>query len=250
MIRVRVGGLLIEGDGGSSPFGLVDLTGWTDSPGMRREQEARATGHGAFSAPGYLSGRVITVDGELISDGPVDQERQLRRLAGVLADGSFATAVVDEASSSLKAVVGRHDKPDTTVEAYGRLATFQLLLWSPDPRRYGESHTYGPGQTAFHYGTFRASPTIDVVALTNMPDGYTITGPAGRHFDVTQPLAAGHVHRVEMRTGRVYLDGALQVGAVGRAETWAIPPGLQVAHTLVPVSGTGSLAVKVVDTFI
>lgn len=245
----RLAGLTFVGDGRPAAYTILPegLVGWlAGGVSMRRDVADRPTSHGQFSAPGYLSGRMVTLTGQIHASSPFDFEKRLAALSAVLADGGEAPLVV-QAEETTRAVVSRWDEPETRVLVYGRLAEYKLRLWSPDPRRYGESRNFN-GAASYHRGTFPALPVLTVTG--NMPGGYSISGPDGRVYTVTAGLPAGSVDRIDMRTGWLKRNGVDLGGATGRADTWAIPPGAQVTHTLTPVSGSGQLTVTVTDTYV
>jgi hypothetical protein len=82
-----------------------------------------------------------------------------------------------------------------------------------------------------------------------MASGYTIEGPDGAEFSVTQAVTTGHPHTIDMRTGLLSVDGAVVYGQVSSGDTWEIPAGSAVSMTLVPVAGSGTLTATVRDTF-
>lgn len=212
---------------------------------VRREQVARPGAHGAFSLPGHLDARVVTMAGHVLAPSPEMLLHMVRRLTGLLADGGTESlSVLGEREVHLK--VGLAAQTAVTVRGNDpRVADFQLQLWAPDPRMYGEAHEFVSGQTAYHRGNFPATPVIE---LAGAASGNTITGPAGKAFTITQSRAAGQTHRIDLATGRVYLNGVLQLGVVSRGDLWTVPPGLPgVVHTL---TGSGTMKVILPDTFV
>lgn len=247
--EARLGPLVFVGGDGPADFTIEQdgLQGWlSGGVSMRRDVDDRPTSHGQFSAPGLLSGRMVALEGKVHASSPYDYERKLNMLSAVLADGGDAPFVVQGAVTT-RAVVSRWAEPQVTPIVYGRLASYQLRLWSPDPRRYGDSATFTSGP-AFHRGTFAAIPLMTVTG--NLPGGYTINGPAGAQYIVTAGLAPGATDRIDMRTGWVTRNGAPLDGGVSRADTWVIRPGEQVTHTLSAPSGSGVLTVEVTDTYV
>ena len=101
---------------------------------------------------------------------------------------------------------------------------------------------------SFHYGNFPATSTI--VVAGSMPSGYTIYGPAGKAYTVTQAVVSGHPHTIDMATGLLMIDGTYVYGVTSSGATWAVPPGGQVTQTLTPVSGAGTMTVSTPDTSI
>ncbi len=252
MLRVDVGGITFHGvhaDMTSGPhFVIQEMSGWDESPDMRRDTEDRPLQHGAFDAPGYLGARTISISGVILGQSPTDLQRAVRRLNGLLADGGSAVMTVHDALGSLWARVRRASAP--AVKVHGEdaaVADYQVQFWAPDPRRYGRAREFAGGDAPFHQGTLPAIP--EVLVTGTFPQGYTI-GYGPRAFIVTAPLAAGQTHRIDMRTGWVYRGSTQLVGAVAAAEVLRIPPGMpDEPVTLTGTNGSGSLTLRVADTF-
>ena len=138
----------------------------------------------------------------------------------------------------------------TPAFAGAKTADFQLQLWCPNPRRFGGTNTPDAGTTvtSLHYGNFPATSVITVSG--SMSSGYTINGPAGKVYTVTAAVVSGIPHVIDMATGLLMIDGVYVTGVVTQGDTWAVPPGMQVVQTLVPVSGTGTMSVATLDTYI
>lgn len=237
----RVRGLFV-GRGG--------FTGWDDGVDSRRESVPRPDAHGEFDLPVLLGSRVFSIDGYALGWSPSELASLRSEVVAMGAEGGRFPVVVDHQGEQLTAYARRGGKPsfqDAGIRHGMHRATFLMQFVAADPRKYGETESYtGP---ASHMGDFPAIPVIDVTATSTMA-GYTVVGPEGRRFVVTQTLPAGQTHRIDMRTGWLYLNGALQIGAVGVSDLWTIPPGRQVAHILEPDSGAGTVMVTVTDTFI
>ena len=82
-----------------------------------------------------------------------------------------------------------------------------------------------------------------------MPSGYRVNGPGGAQFIVSAALTSGVTHRLDFVNGWLYRNGVLTQGAVSRAQVFTIPPGAPSTVSLTPVSGSGSLTVKVTETY-
>lgn len=250
-LHATVAGIVFDGTG-TEKYGFSieqdGISGWFESPDLRREMVDRANQAGQFALPGYPTGRVTTISGLLTTASRGDQVRELNRLSALLMDGDFSPLVVQEETTT-RAKVGRYGEPSIRMLVYGKVAQYQIQFWSPDPRRYGDEHTYDPGTVVdvYHYGTYHALADIEV---TGVMGGYTLYGPNGKRYVVTQALSAGQTHRIEMRSGLLYRDGVLQRSAVGRSETWTIPPGARVTHTLAPASGSGQIRPRLRDAYI
>lgn len=245
-----VGGLQFRGDAASSEgFTIRDkgVKGWLDTPSVRSESVQRPLAHGSFGAPAFYSDRSISIEGKCFADSPERMGHYQARLSGIGSGGGMVRMQGDYLGFRLWMDV-RVEGAKFEEIVPGRIAEYMLMLRAPDPRKYGETRSFPDGSQAHHYGNFDATPEITVTG--GMPSGYAIHGPGGKRYVVTQALAAGSTHRIDMRTGWLYRDGVLQVGAVGRADLWTVPPGGRVSHAVVPVSGVGQLVAKVIDTFV
>lgn len=244
-MRVRIGGLLFEGDEGETEFSIFQdgLRGWFDGVSVRRDSTPRPSAHGEFPSRGYRGGRLVTLEGRVYSSSPQEQEHLFSRLTGLLGDGQTGRLVVDNAGDSKWADVQLDDAPEITQETYGELARYRLQLWAVDPLRYGETRSFGAGAAAHHYGNAPSFPTLEVTGV--YPSGYTITAGA-KSYVVSQALAAGQMHRIEMKTGALFRNDVRQIGGVSAASLWSVSPGEGLVHSL---SGGGSLTVKVTDAW-
>lgn len=258
MLRVQIGTLQFLGQDDSSDSLLLiepdGFTGWDEGTNVRREDIPRPEAHGSFDVPGYLTPRVVSISGELFTPTPLAFQHMRARLTGLLADGNTGRVMVEQDSGTQWADVRLGAQTQVRVNnsdlTSGR---YQVQLWAPNPRKYGETRKFGPAMSvpAHHFGNFPASPVLEVSGF-NASGGYTINGPSGKQYIVTQGLFGGDTHRIDMRTGVLYLNGVVQLGAVSRADLWTIPPGIPATQTLVPVSGAANitLRVNVIDTYI
>lgn len=229
------------------PDGVQD---WLGGGAWMREEIAKPNGFGAFGLPGRLPQKVIPISGTIIAQDAYELPYLIRSLTGIMSDGEcdHVMAVTDLDGTTTREVgLAISPKPRELDE---RTARFTMSVWAADPRAYGELNVSAPGESVKHYGNTGAWPTLSMTAQSNMHTGYTIHGPSGKRYVVTQPISTGQTHVIDMRTGWLSLDGVLQVGAVARADTWQVPAGRSVLHTLEPASGTGLLFGTVVDTFI
>ena len=211
---------------------------------MRRDYEDRPNAHGQFPAQGYLSGRVIPLSGQIQTSSLEYYEKAISNLAGVLAGGGSGRLTVDLELGTTYADVYRHGKPNVKHVVYGSIAYYQMFLWAPDPQRFGETRSFpvGTSATVYHYGNFDAIPAVSVTGT----GAYTITD--GTHlFTVSNPIAPGQTDTIDFAKGWVYRNGVLLFGAVSRAETITVPPGLP--KTTLTISGGPIMSsVAVTDT--
>jgi hypothetical protein len=228
-MRVTVDGMLLhDSDSDSCPHMLVEggITGWlAGGVDMRREQVARPTAHGAFGAPGFLSGRLVTLKGETYTRSIAHQDVELRRLSSLLGDGGMGRIAVQSGSELLWADAGRQGEPDIDADLYGALARWQFQFWAPDPWIFGPTNTFGPAGSVsvLHRGNADAVVTLTIEGSS--PTGYTVFGPNGAQYVVTRPIVNGAPHTIDMSTGWLSIGGVVMPGSVGRADTWVVPPG-------------------------
>ncbi|MGN7861451.1 hypothetical protein ACTJI8_12795 [Microbacterium sp. 22303] len=235
----RPAGLFVGRDG---------FQGWDDTPDAVREAIARAGAHGEYDLPVFQAARVFSVDGHAIawSDQTLDNLHDI--VTGVGAAGGRFQVTVTHRGQPLRAFARRGGKAlfqDLGFRTGRRRASFQLQFVAADPRKYGEEHSFHAGAEVFHRGNFPASPVLEVTGPT---PAYTIGTSIGRSLTIGQSLSAGQVHRIELRTGRLYRNGVLQTGAITAGGMWAVPPGIPgVVHT---ITGPGTLLVRLTDTYI
>lgn len=243
-MRIHWFGLEFVGDAGYAQYGISQegLRGVLDGAGVRQGGAPRPQADGNFDAPGYAGGISGSISGDLNASSPYDYEQAIRRLKAIPRRDT-SPLVVQSAAGTVRCHARRIGTVDVKTEVYGRLGKYMVEWFAPDPFWYGETTPFaGSIVQVFHRGDDYAYPLIDVPG----PRGpYTIFGPAGERFDVTQTIPAGQKHRIDMSNARVYLEGVLQVGVVGAAGTWSVPPG---APVTVSVSN-GPMTVLVTDTF-
>jgi hypothetical protein len=251
MLQATIGGIVFEGAPADPEQAFVidpdGWAGWDEGVAMRREEVVRPSSHGSFDTPGYLTPRVTTISGWMVAPTAGDLATMRKQLTGLLADGSSGTLTVETAEGETTASVRLAGQTAVKVSGSEREARFQIQFWSPDPRRYGVTHTYGPGSsvsTVEHDGNFPAVAELTVAGSSG--GGYTVTGPDSRLITVTTPLVTGHPHTIDMRTGSLVVDGVRVVGGFSVYQPWSVPAG---ATVTVSVSA-GTVTVQVRDTFV
>ena len=230
-------GFFVEADG---------WEGWDDGVSGRRDALPRPSAHGEFDLPVTRGPRTVTLKGQAVARNAFELGRLRSAWTGIGADGDRFPITVDHQDETLSATARTIDARFKDTGNRGRRcrAEVSLELLCADPRKYGTiTEVSGNTVTVANRGNFPASP---VVTVAGPRSGYTITGPEGREYQVTQALAAGQTHRIDFRTGLLYRNGSPQLGAIGRAELWAIPPGRQISMAI----SSGSMTVSVADTFI
>lgn len=250
IVRLGTTGIVLYGDryrgpGRRGEFYFRDF-GWNDMAGVRADDTPRPMSDGDFPSRSYLEAVDRTMSGFLVAPAHDYLVTAMNKLKAQR--GRTLRVTVNEPGLRTWA-----DAEIRTVAfdplGFAPESEFQLGFHMPDPRRYGASDkVFASGEPLYHRGNYASVPEATVTGT--MPSGYAIVGPDGKQYVVSQPLAAGQTHRIDFSTGWLYLNGVLQAGAVTRAETWTVPPGRTVTMTLVPVSGTGVLAVKLPYTAI
>ena len=229
------------GDG----FTIESFEGWNDGTESRLTEIPRPQAHGAFDLPVFAEPRVITIEGYCRADSIEKLGWYQSLFTGLLANGDSKRIVVTEFGRTLWVDVRRASRPRFTPWGGQKFADFSISAWAANPRKFGESRTFAGGVAAYHFGNFAASP-IHTVSGTG--SGYTINGPGGKTFTVTQAVTDGNPHTIDMATGFLEVGGVVVTGQVTSADTWAIPGGGTVTHTL---TGSGlTLSTAVLDTYI
>lgn len=246
-MRIMWSGLQFEGGLGRATYtiGRDGIRGLlAGGAGFRRQDNARPSNHGDFSAPSYRTGRRVSWEGDILTDSPSEQEHAIRRLEGAAADGSLSRVTFASDQGSLWGMFGADSEVDTNIEVYGSVARYRLEMYAPNPRLFGEVRDYGAGVPAVNYGNFEALPRLMVGAGSG---GYTVTGPSGRTIvAVTPPTAA---HYIDFMAGGMFTGAGVRIaGAMTTFRDWVIPPGMP--SVSVSITGARSISQRVTDTFI
>lgn len=250
MIQIRFPGLTMFGGAVHPLRGFIvkegGLAGFEDLPDGDSGSSSRPQSHGSFDLPVFRRLRLVSISGWAFASSGFELSHLRDQLVGLGAAGGLVAFSLEDAAGT-KSTEGRViscKMPQHGRDHPVRWSPFSLSIECRDPRLYGEQHTFtGASIAAFHYGNFPASPVVEVAGPRSAP--YTISGPGGRQFVVAQALTAGQTHRINFRTGQVFRNGALQSGAIGRADLWSVPPGSQTAMSI----STGAMTVTVPDTY-
>ena len=258
LLRIQAGATTIHGaawPASARPTGLFvgkgedAFSGWDDGAAVRSESIPIPNGHGEFDVPVLNGARSVSIDGLAIADSEAELGHLRSQVVGVGADGSRFLLTVEHQGQTLWAYARLATKArfkDAGARHGAIHAKFLLQFVCRNPRKFGETRTFDPAAsiTAYHYGNFPATPVLTVEGSS--AGGYTVTGPEGRTFVVTQALVSGTPHTIDMATGRLIVGGVVVVGGIGTAQTWTVPPGAQVAMSV----SAGLLSATVLDTFI
>lgn len=253
-LHVIVAGLHMYGRPGLGPFAITQggIDGWDDGVALRGDKVARPRAHGSLALRGYQESRSVTLNGLVMGSSPKDREIQKNRLSGLLADGGYGRVQIRKGGLTTWATARKDSSNIDDVHGTNR-ATFQLQLWCPDARRYGELRTFtasvgNPVSGVAHRGN--ADATAQFVVSGNAPGGYTIT-IKGQVFNVTHPLAPGQPHSIDYGDGRLRIGGAIIHGGIGYGFTPQISGGVPTALAIAaPGGGTATATLTLVDTYI
>ncbi|MEV8023401.1 hypothetical protein [Microbacterium sp. NPDC080220] len=244
-MRAHWSGLEFNGGNGPARFTIEEFTGLYDGVSPRGERSERPTGDGEFDSLMYLSARSGSITGLLHATSPTDYERSLQQLAAIpFRVSTTLTAQTELGSRWIKA--RRSEAPNVQHLVYGRTARFMVQWLAQDPRWYGEAREFtGNTVDVYQRGSFESFPVVEVTG--SRPSGYTVSSQ-GHSFVVTRSVSSGETHRIDMRTGWLYVNGVLQGTGVASADVFAIPPGRTVSVSV--SGGSGSMKVKPTDTFV
>ncbi|MBN6777437.1 hypothetical protein JRG19_02585 [Pseudoclavibacter alba] len=164
------------------------LTGWLDSPEIRREQIDRL-GHGSFATPATLSDRLVEVEGLALADS----WRKLSALRDNLVsmqlveDEELLTLQIDGESRYAKALPTGGIKWEA--DPYQCEARFRVSFWCPDPWIFGDSRVYkGTAAQPRQFGTVNAYPTVKFAG--DFGAGFRlVVGSGGGTFEYSKPAS-------------------------------------------------------------
>lgn len=256
-LRVVVGNVEFVDDLGYDESGFVispdGFEGLDSGVDMRREDLDLPAAHGSYRMPGFLDSRAISISGVAVAASSDALGAMGRQLTALLATGGSALLKLKHHELNVWAEVSLASRTQFVIRAATPwLADFQIQFVAADPRLYGEINRFGPipvGSilTLSHRGTFPASPRFTINGAS--AGGYTIGGPDGKNFVVTQPLVGGIPHVVDFRNRRLYVGGNRVLGGIGNATTWQVNPGLPT--TIVTITGgTATIAASLPNTYI
>lgn len=132
-----INGLQFVGDGSTATYTIArdGLAGWFEGVGVRFDQTPRPTADGVFDSPGYLTGRLITLQGLVLAGSDAAFESAVEAL-GEIPVLDLVEFTVTTGSGTKAAMVRRADKPDIDWNVWGRSARYRLTLFAPDPALY------------------------------------------------------------------------------------------------------------------
>lgn len=207
-------------------------------------------GDGEFDTPNVRTGpRVITISGFVYQRTMIELGHEMRRLDGLLvARSDLATFGWEEFGDDFWTRVRRGSGGSVRRRGATKFADYTIRFRAPTQPYFGEKRTAGPGTSLqlLNRGTYPARPVFTVTGA--MPSGYKLAA-GGVEYIVTQAIAGGQTHRIDMRTLMLQLNGVAQVGAVSAPRRIEVPPMSPLTMSLVPVAGAGQVSADWADSF-
>lgn len=244
--NITLDGQKLSGNDQYGEWTTSTLDGWWSSPEPKGEQVARENADGDFDLPVHYEARYITIGGSLRAKGHEQQHAAMNRFTALVRKKARVQVLGHGAAQWVDVVRASGFKMEPLTDTY---AQWQVRLKANDSYKYGDINRFsvpaGATEKLFHRGNSDAWPSFTVTG--NMP-GYTLN-VGGKAFTVTRALTSGS-HVVDFRDGRLRVNGTAVSGGVTTANLTPIPPGSGANFQLQPVSGSGSAAVTVFDTYI
>ena len=263
---------------GIPKFHLSDqmCSGWWDSAGIKREKLSRASGWGDFRSEQFREARLITWTGTAVASSAVELQAMRDEFTGLLhSKNETQLRVYSESTGNRYATVSLEDAP-----VWERLtdsaAIFQLKLYSPNPRIYGDLKEinlfihdgYGGIQFPIEYdldfnettaeatkflvngGNTNSYPTIEIQG--EFPAGFKLTDGRGKWFTFSGTVTQASPVTIDSRTGRVTQKGISRSALVESTQNFVVGPLEQIQPRVQPISPTsyGYAKFSLRDTFI
>jgi hypothetical protein len=205
-------------------------------------------GVGEYDVANVRTGpRIIALTGFVYERTMLELGHTLRRLDGLLGRNAGVFSWEEFGENFWTRVRRGGGAPPRRRGASG-FADFTIRFRAPSQAYFGDEHTAGPGTSLqlINRGNDDALPVISVTGA--MPTGYRLVG-GGATYAVSQALAAGQTHRIDM-TDRILLrNGVAQPGGASSPKQIAIPAFGSTTLQLIPNSGTGQASAAWADTF-
>lgn len=227
---------------------VLTMEGWDATPEPKTDAADRVNGDGEVDTEVHYSRRLVTLTGRLIAKSPEQAEEARTRLTGLLHQGGIFS--VTSGNGTTKWGNARRGRI-VPGPIRGRYLTFQMELRFPDPYKYGSKFSKptasGVAMDLLNRGNSNAWPVVTVTGSS--PGGYEMS--IGDHLvQVIAPLVSGKPHVVNMRTGRLTVDGDRVYGAFGICELFSVSPGLAQSFYPLAVGGSATFKVEFNDTYI
>lgn len=248
--RITWAGRTLHGADRFGQWTTLSTVGWDETPETKGDEEERANADGALDLPVRFGARLITHTGHLHTLSHDLMHDAMHHFNGAMT----GRHQVEGHGPTLWANARRKGSPrfDIVTDTF---VQWQVQLRAVDPRKYGHARTFTAAVNAptqvFHRGNYPAIPD-DVIVRGDMPGGYTI-GLDGWGYQVSVPLVNAQPHRIDYRTGILYVNGVITQNSVGNTNLTTVRPGIEigVGLGLFPLAGgTGSMEMTIPDTYI
>lgn len=210
------------------------VTGWFGAVKPREEGVDIPQQDGCYMPARLTSaGRTVTVNGAVVARSSVEAAAWRDRINDLA--GRRLTLTVEDASGERGAVCWLADDPEPSMWVRGDVFTFALVLYCPDPLKYGAETVFGPAGSG---------------SLTVSNDGLAASWPRvrvdGRVSGLRLSCGDGVVEWRGDADGldldfRDMLPGA---GAVSVNRPWRVPPGVSTVHVTVSQGARVSMMVR------
>lgn len=275
---VRLGKVVLESHPVAVPkYHLVDdmCDGWWDSAGVKRNKIPRATHWGDFRTETMRDARYITWTGVATSSTKNELQAMRDDFTGILAtEQSTIMTVYSSSTGNRFSEVFLEDKPKWK-RLTDTAAVFQIDLYAPNPRIYGEEKTisllendgFGGLQFRIDYpldynitkeptaqflsnlGNTYAYPVIQVSG--NFPAGFKLTDGNNRWIVFPGAISPSSPLTIDTRTGTALQSGADR-SSIMEMQSFVVPPLEQISPKIYSLSNTsgGNCIISLRDTYI
>lgn len=269
----------------STSWVLTDLDGYFGGVGVRSNDTDRMDS-GVFGGPVFRSGREITVSGAVDCESVTEAERVARELSGMFGptDGgdSYGTLRAVRHPFDLTAEVRLDGKPTIAVTRdrfggrAGRIVTWQIPLYAPDPRLYGPAKEYiatppgddygldwplfgdglldwgeiqGVNPAIWNNGNAPAFPSI--VVSGTIPSGFQLGDGTGNWLIWQNMVTPSSPVVFDFSTHQVLVNGSDQTASLSRRDWWSIPPESAISLRFLPIQLSASATCRAIvnDTY-
>lgn len=225
------------------------IDGWWDPPSIRADDVENPFGDGDIPGEIYYQSRILTIKGRVIAKSHEYLHEAMQMLSTVCYR-KYAQLCVSGHGPTLTAAVRLNGRVVLSQRS-NKYLQFEIPLLATDPYKYGASRQFvaAPGavEKPFQRGSVEAWPEMTVTG--NMPDGYTIRF-AGGDVSVPNGIISGTTDRIEYRSRRLYRNGEFAMGVFGLTGFRPCLVGVRHSLELIPVSGSGQVAMKLNDTYL
>lgn len=231
---------------------VTEVDGLLDGGDVNHESlsSGAGDGDGEFDTPNRRTeGRVIVFSGYILGSSMWDLGKRITQLRGLLAGDELKPLSWVEFGEEYHAWVRRGSGWRVARRGDTMYADFTVRFRAPSQRILGAEKTVPPGTSILlvNRGNFPACPTFTVTGV--MPSGYSLVG-GGKSYVVSQGLASGQTHSVDMYDAILLRNGVAQPGGASSPRPLLVPPSGALTVNLVPVSGAGTVSAVFRPTFV